>query len=228
MSFAVIGTDTEVGKTVVCATLLLRFARQRRLAYWKPIASGSSEVRDAETVARLLGEHRAAVEILPEVYLFEAPVSPHLAARLEGRTLDPGVVARAFDEHRAANQGRAMIVEGVGGLLVPLTDDGFLFPGVLSGLGLPCVVVARSTLGTINHTLLTLEAARLRGLRVGGVILNGPPDAENRRAIERFGQTEVLGELPRLAALSPEALAEAAARLDPEGRLLALLDDGAA
>lgn len=227
MSLAVVGTDTEVGKTVVSAALLLRLAGKRRLAYWKPIATGAGAGRDTETVAGLLGARRAAVDILPEAYLFDAPLSPHLAARRAGRELEPALVIRAFADHRTADPLRALIVEGVGGLLVPLTEQGALLADLLAELGLPCLVVARSTLGTINHTLLTLEAARARGLRVAGVVLNGPSDLENRRAIERFGHVEVLGELPRLESLNPATLAEAARRLDPEGRLPALVDDAA-
>jgi malonyl-CoA O-methyltransferase len=226
MSFAVIGTDTEVGKTVVSAALLWRLAGKRPLAYWKPIATGSAEGRDAETVGDLLGVGRAgapAVEILPETYLFREPISPHVAARHEGRVVDPHRVVRDFAAHRRAVPGRALLVEGVGGLLVPLTDDGFLLTGLLAALALPCVLVARSSVGTINHTLLALEAARVRGLRIAGVVMSGAPHPENRRAIERFGQVEVLGELPFLAPLSSSTLAAAARALDPDDRLVELL-----
>lgn len=227
MSFAVVGTDTEVGKTIVCAALLVRLAPGRRLGYWKPIASGAAvDGRDVETVRGLVARAASPVEILDEAYLFDAPLSPHVAARREGRRVDPHRVRALFDAHRAAAPDRALLVEGVGGLLVPLTDEGFLLPGLLADLDLPCVVVARSTIGTINHTLLTLEALRTRGLRVAGVILNGPPNPENRRAIERFGQIEILGELPRLAALTPDDLAAAAAALDPEDRLAPLVGEG--
>ena len=229
MSFAVIGTDTGVGKTVVCAALLRRLSSAlspgRSMAYWKPIATGSDEDRDADTVAELLGGEATIageIEILPESYLFRAPVSPHLAARLEGKTIDPALVVNALDRHRAAAPGRGLVVGGVGVLLVPLTDSGVLFPGLLSAFGLPCVLVARGTLGTINHTLLTLEAARVRGLEIVGVILNGRSEVENRRAIERFGQVEVLGELPRIDPLAAASLAVAARSLDPDRRLESL------
>ncbi|MEO8504791.1 MAG: dethiobiotin synthase [Acidobacteriota bacterium] len=231
MSVAVIGTDTGVGKTMVCAALLRRLSStekpRRSIAYWKPIATGSDEDRDTSTIVELLGGEAAiadGIEILPESYLFRTPVSPHLAARLEGKTIDPVLVVAAFDRHRNAVPGRALIVEGVGGLLVPLTDSGVLFPGLLSAFGLPCVLVARGTLGTINHTLLTLEAARVRGLEIAGVILNGRCEAENRRAIERFGQVEILGELPPIEPLTADSLAVAARSLDPEGHLESLFE----
>ena len=230
MSFAVLGTDTDVGKTVACAALLLRLSgRCGRWGYWKPIASGARRApdgsggRDAETVAALLADAApGAIDILPETYLFEAPLSPHLAARLEGRTVDPARVLRDFARHRASAP-RSLVVEGVGGLLVPLDENGSLLADLIGAMALPSVVVARSTLGTINHTLLTLEAARARGLRVVGVILNGPPNLENRRAIERFGGVAVLGELPWLDALSRSALAAAAAALDPDDVLVGQL-----
>ncbi len=222
MSFLVVGTDTEVGKTVVSAALVLKLAAARRVAYWKPIATGAIEGRDVEEVGRLTAG--TAAEVLAESFLFDPPVSPHLAARLAGRAIDRERVNADFAAHRAASPGRALVIEGVGGLLVPLDDVGTLFPDLVAPWGLPCVVVARSGLGTINHTLLTLEAARRRGLAVAGVIFNGMPHMENQRAIERLGDVEVFGTLPRLQPLSAAALGAAAATLDPEGRLEALCD----
>ena len=222
---AVIGTDTDVGKTVACAAILQRLASSgfARLAYWKPIATGARQGRDVDAVGRLLEGAPAEIDLLPESCLFEAPLSPHLAASLEGRAVDTLAVVRDFAEHLAAVPGRPLVVEGVGGLLVPLSEDGTLQPALLALLDLPCLLVARSTLGTINHTLLTLEAARGRGLRVAGVLLVGPPDAENRRAIERWGEVDVFGEIPPLAPLAAATLGDAARALDPADRIAGLL-----
>jgi dethiobiotin synthase len=244
---AVVGTDTEIGKTVVSALVVARYAPEHPLSYWKPVASGAdTDERDTETVRWLTGAESGdpagrpagPVEILPEEYLFGRPLSPHLAARLEGRRVEPERLLERYRQLRRREEGRTLVVEGVGGLLVPLTetgagDDGAAAAGLLlidllPALDLACLLVARSTLGTINHSLLSLEALRDRGVEVAGVVLVGPPNLENRRAVERFGRAEVIGELPPLDPLSPETLQEAARGFDPEGRLRGYLtrDEG--
>lgn len=214
MSLAVVGTGTEVGKTVVCALLLARYGGERRLAYWKPVATGATEGRDTETIERLAGDRG---EILPESYLFREPLSPHLAARLEGRSIDPAFLLAEHQRLRGADPQRALIVEGAGGLLVPLTDDGYLLGDLLAAMHLPSLLVALSTLGTINHTLLTLAAMRSREIPLAGVVLNGPRNPENRRAIERFGRVEVVAEFEPLEPLDRAAVARVAAGFDPAG-----------
>jgi malonyl-CoA O-methyltransferase len=233
---AVVGTDTEVGKTVVAAVLAASWANSWAeggpVAYWKPVATGGypgDPDRDAATAARLLGP---GVEILPETYLFPDPLSPHLAARLAGAAIDPARVLADLDRHRSEGLGigraqgraqdRALVVEGVGGVLVPFTDEGYLLADLLVAARLPCLLVARSTLGTINHTLLSLEALRARSLEVAGVVLDGPPNPENRRAIERLGRVTVIAEIPPLT-LDRAGIAAAARAFDPEGRLWRLL-----
>jgi malonyl-CoA O-methyltransferase len=225
---AVVGTDTEVGKTVVAAVLAASWANSwaegNPVAYWKPVATGGypgDPDRDAATAARLLGP---GVEILPETYLFPDPLSPHLAARLAGAAIDPARVLADLDRHRSEGvvHDRALVVEGVGGVLVPFTDEGYLLADFLVEARLPCLLVARSTLGTINHTLLSLEALRARSLQVAGVVLDGPPNPENRRAIERLGRVTVIAEVPPLT-LDHAGIAAAARAFDPEGRLWRLL-----
>ncbi len=225
MSLAVVGTGTDVGKTVISALVLARYAGPRPLAYWKPLATGAGGdagperlPTDSETVARLAPPE---VEILAERYLFAPPVSPHLAARLAGTVIDPAAVLAAFAAHRAARPERALVVEGVGGLLVPLNENALLID-LLAAAGLPCLLVAKSGLGTINHTLLSLEALRGRGIAVLGVVMNGPPDAENRAAIERFGGVPVIAEvapIEPLASFDRAAVARAAGDFDPTARL---------
>jgi len=210
VSLAVVGTGTEVGKTVVSAVLLARYAGSGALAYWKPVATGAGDGHptDSATVRRLAP---AAIEVLPESYLFREPLSPHLAARLEGATIDPARLLADLARHRAAAPRRALVVEGVGGLLVPLTDGGDLLIDWLAAADLPCLLVAASGLGTINHTLLSLAALRARGMAIAGVVLDGPPNAENRAAIERFGQVTVVAELAPMTPMAPLAPLDAAA-----------------
>jgi dethiobiotin synthase len=208
MSLIVTGTDTGVGKTVVSALLLLRYAgRQPR--YWKPVATGAAS-RDSSSIDRW-----TEAPVIAERYLYHPPVSPHLAARRARRPIDPAGIVHAC----RMLEGWPLVIEGIGGALVPLTDRGFLFADLCRALRLPCLVVARSTLGTINHTLLTLEALRTRRVSVAGVVFNGPPDRENRRAVERFGRTRVLAQVPPLGRLSAAALRRAARRFDPRGAL---------
>ncbi|KAB2961909.1 MAG: dethiobiotin synthase [Thermoanaerobaculia bacterium] len=215
MSVFVAGTDTGVGKTLVSALLLARYARELELVYWKPVATGAGVERDRTTVAELVpGAGTAA-----EAYLFADAVSPHLAARREGEAIGLERIGARWRELSAVFPGAGFVVEGAGGLLVPLDDEGTLLTDLIATLGLPVVLVARSTLGTINHTLLSLEALARRDLALAGVVLCGPPDAENRRAIERLGGVEVIAEVPRLDAVAPATVAAAAAELDPSGAL---------
>ena len=216
MSFIVIGTDTEIGKTITCAILLARYAATIPFAYWKPIATGSIEDRDTLTVKSLCGNK---VEVLPESYLFEPPVSPHLAARQAGRVIDPQKILQALNNYQEAEPNRPLLIEGVGGLLVPLNEKGYLLADLIQEMNLPCLLVSSSRLGTINHTLLTLEALRTRQISLLGVILNGPHNKENRSAIEKFGKAKILGEVEPLDPLTPENITSASLLLDPQGYL---------
>jgi dethiobiotin synthetase len=210
----VTGTDTNVGKTVTAAALLHRYRHIVPLRYWKPVQTGIEQDDDTEEVARLV-ECEAAQGIR-----LHHPVSPHLAAQRCATTITLNAI-RTFlpaDAHDAS-----WIVEGAGGVLVPLNEHE-LMVDLVRTLHLPAVVVARSTLGTINHTLLTLEALRGRSLCVAGVVMSGERNPDNRAAIEHYGRCPVLGEMPVFHPLTRAALGEwAAAELDPEGRLLEFL-----
>ena len=216
MTLVVVGTGTDVGKTVTCAVLLWRY-QELGIRYWKPVATGAGRARDVLSVKRL-GPPTAS--ILEERYRFDPPVSPHLAARGAGKAIEPRAILAAFRGHLREMPSRAgLLIEGIGGLLVPLNDRGYLLADLLGELAQPCVLVALSTLGTINHTLLTLEAMRKRRLELAGVILCGPPNVENRAAIERFGGAKVVGEIAPISPLGRKAVAKAAARFDRGGLL---------
>ena len=210
----VTGTDTGVGKTVVSAALLRRYGGEAPLRYWKPIQTGVPPDDDTAEVRRLAAG--AGGEVVDGGIRLPYPVSPHLAAARAGETIDLApLVARPAGEPDAC-----WIVEGAGGLLVPINRFA-LMADLIGRLELAAVVVARSSLGTINHTLLTLEALRARSLAVAGVVMVGDPDRDNREAITRYGQVDVLGELPRLEPLSAAALdGWVRGGLDPGGRLL--------
>src|SRR5215831_11528812 len=153
----VTGTDTNVGKTVLSAVLVGALNRK----YWKPIQTGASQGTDRETVLRLVdGKPDRAFS---ETYIFDPPVSPHLAARLAG-------VVIKLSNIRRPDCDDALIIEGAGGLLVPINDDA-LMTDVIHRLGVPIVIATRSGLGTINHTLLTVAAARNAQIEIIGVVM---------------------------------------------------------
>lgn len=189
MRVFVTGTDTDAGKTVACAWLCLHSGAD----YWKPIQSGHPPDRDAETVIRLSGARAH-----PERFLLRAPLSPHHAAAREDLRI-------SLDDFRLPETSRPLVIEGAGGVLAPVNESATMLD-LMARLAAPVIVAARSGLGTINHTCLTLAALNGRGLPVLGVILCGPANPENRAAIEHFGHTRVLAEIPPLDPLNREAL----------------------
>jgi dethiobiotin synthetase len=215
----VTGTDTGVGKTVVSAAIMHRYRSGIPLRYWKPIQTGIEQDDDTAEVKRL-GDCRPD-ELRQEGARLPHPVSPHLAARLSGTTI---ALRPLVDSIAGQRQPIRWIVEGAGGVLVPINDAEMMID-FMSLLRLPVIVVARTALGTINHTLLTIEALGRRALHVAGVVMVGDRNAENRAAIERYGASVVVGEMPRFTRLDAADLAAwAAAELDPQRRLLEWLE----
>jgi dethiobiotin synthetase len=188
----VTGTDTGVGKTIFAAAL----ARALGAAYWKPIQSGlDDELSDSET-ARALGVR----QILPEAYRFAHPLSPHRAAELAEVVIDPARLTLPIAD--------ALVIEGAGGLLVPITRS-LLFADLFLRWQARIVLVARTSLGTINHSLLSLEAMRMRGIPVLGIAFVGEPNEDNEATIAALGDVKRLGRLPHLDGLDAESLAAA-------------------
>ena len=194
--FFVTGTDTGVGKTVVLALLCAALDA----IYWKPIQTGTREGADRPTVMRLAGLPRTRTA--PEAYRFAPPVSPHLAARRAGVRIE----LRKIKLPRIG-AGENLIAEGAGGALVPINETQ-LTTNLMRHLGLPVLLVTRTTLGTINHTLLSLAALRAARLNVRGVIMVGRVNRDNREAIEQYGGAAVVGLVPRLARIDRGVLLE--------------------
>ena len=182
----VTGTDTGIGKTVFSAGL----TRALGATYWKPVQSGLDEATDSETVAHLSGR-----PVLPEAYRLQLPASPHLSAEAEGVEINLARLAPPPVEG-------PLVIEGAGGLMVPLTRQ-HLFLDVIAGWQAPVVLVARTSLGTINHSLLSLAALRSMACTVAGVVFVGDEMADSRRTIAEMGQVRDLGRLPFLADLTP-------------------------
>ncbi len=214
----VTATDTGVGKTVVAAAICAALrARGERVAAYKPVLTGTDEPVDPDwpaddvLLASATGEAPGDIATVR----FGPPVSPHLAAALAGTRLDPAALRAAFAARAATAD--VVIAEGVGGLLVPLAPD-YLVRDLARDLGLPLVIAARPGLGTINHTLLTLSAARAAGLIVAGVVITPWPaepcamEDDNRETITRLGAVDV-ATLPPLPRADPALLAAAGAQL---------------
>jgi dethiobiotin synthetase len=192
--FFITGTDTGVGKTVASALLCAALDA----SYWKPIQTGTREGTDASIVIRLAEISRNRT--VPEAYRFAPPVSPHLAARRAGVRIDLRKIQVTCIEAR-----ESLIVEGAGGVLVPINDRQ-LMVDLMKQLGLPVLLVARTSLGTINHTLLSLAALRAAKLHLRGVIVAGKQNRENCKAIEKYGDVRVVGWIPLLKKIDRAAL----------------------
>jgi dethiobiotin synthetase len=191
-TIVVTGTDTDIGKTVFAAGLAVALGA----TYWKPVQAGLDEGGDRDTVRRL-----GVTRILPEAYRLATPCSPHRAAAIDGVTIDPARLALPVVDG-------PLVVEGAGGVLVPLADD-LLYADVFARWGAPVVLVARTALGTINHSLLSIEALRSRGVPILGVAFIGEPVEDSEATIARIGGVKRLGRLGRVAPLDAATLAQA-------------------
>jgi len=192
LRIVVTGTDTGIGKTIFAAGL----TQYLDGTYWKPVQAGRDGETDAAVVRRLSG--LPAGRILPESWRLRAPASPHWAAECDGVAIDPDALV-------PPQVAGPLIIEGAGGLMVPLTRR-VLFIDVFARWGAPVVLCARTGLGTLNHTLLSLEALQRRGIAILGVALIGDPHPDNERTLAALGGVPMLGRLPRLDPLTPQTL----------------------
>ncbi len=190
----VCGTDTDIGKTVVSAWLV----QGLNATYWKPIQSGLDTGGDTAQVCKILNLSRE--RWLPEAYKFQAAVSPHWAAEKERKCIDPKKLKIPSGRHN-------LVIETAGGLFVPLNRQ-LLQIDQLMQWSLPVVLVAKTGLGTLNHTLLSIESLRSRHIPILGLILNGPTHEDNPKTLEAFGNIKILGHLPPLEELNSKELAD--------------------
>ena len=188
--FVVTGTDTGIGKTVFSAAL----AGALGLPYWKPIQSGLEEETDSEAVARLAG-----VRVHPEAWRLVTPASPHLAAEIDGVTIDADALVPPPGD---------LLIEGAGGALVPVTRT-LLYADLFARWQIPVIVCARTALGTINHSLLTIEALKARHVPIHGIAFVGEAAPDSEAIIAALSGAKRLGRLPHLDALTPEGVAAA-------------------
>lgn len=191
------GTDTGVGKTVISAMIVAGTGAE----YWKPVQCGTDETTDREWVIRSAGVPPSRT--YKEAYLLKHPLSPHAAARCEGVTIDLGAITLP-----PSSPSRSLVVEGAGGIMVPLNDRHYMVD-LMKRLKLPVLLVASSRLGTINHTLLSLEQLRRHGLEILGVVVNGHRNLSNRDAIRGYGGVAILAEVEPLQRIDPNTLKKA-------------------
>ena len=188
------GTDTDVGKTIVSSF----FVQGLEGTYWKPIQRGTEEGTDTKTVCNLLSLEPS--RYLSEIYKFKAPVSPHWAAEKESSFIEPSNL-------KLPDLDKLIIIETAGGLMVPLNRN-WLQIDQLKAWGSPIILVARTGLGTLNHTLLSLEALKNRNIDVIGIVLNGPPHNDNPKTLEQFGDTKILASLPIFDKVNAKVLSQ--------------------
>lgn len=187
------GTDTGIGKTVVSAMLTAGLDA----SYWKLVQSGLEEETDTEFVKRVTEVPKE--QIIPERYRLTEPLSPHASAEIDG-------ISISLDDFELPefNTGH-LVIEGAGGLLVPINGEDMIID-LIQTLDVPVLLVVRSELGTLNHTFLSLEALRSRDIPILGVVMNGPKNESNRKAIEKYGEIKVLAELDRIKNLNNNTL----------------------
>ncbi|MDI3534459.1 MAG: dethiobiotin synthetase [Thermosediminibacterales bacterium] len=210
----VIGTDTDVGKTVVTGGLvyLLR-SKGYNTCYFKPVLSGAINEDgclipgDTRFVKAVSGLEEDYQNITP--YIFKTPVSPLLASKMEDKPIDVGVIREKFQYLKSKYD--YIVAEGSGGLIVPLTDDGYMLYDLVRELDMHSIVVTRAGLGTINHTVLTVRYAQSVGIRVKGIIMNGYTgcslcEDDNIEVIEKLTEIPVIGVIHRMDGIDVEKL----------------------
>ncbi len=195
----VAGTGTGIGKTVVSAIL----TEALHADYWKPVQCGNLESTDKKVVQSLVSN--SVSRFYPEAYLFKTPSSPHYAAQVENTEIKPERLNVPESEIR-------LLIEGAGGLLVPLSTD-YVFIDLIKHLQASVILVSKNYLGSINHTLLSLEVLKQRGIDVLGVIYNGKNYFDNQEIIYNFSQVPKLGEVDAAREVNPEFIKEQAAKL---------------
>ena len=190
------GTDTSVGKTLVSAGLSYHL----KSYYWKPIQTGSNEKKDSQFLSRFIEKKK----ILPEAYIFKNPLSPNQASELEHKEIELSVIHTYF---KKISKNKKLVIEGAGGVFVPLNKKNHMMD-LMKKFKIPVLLVARSGLGTLNHSLLSLEALRRRDLHVLGLVLVGKPHPYNKKTLEAWGKIKVLWEVKWKATLSEKKIKE--------------------
>lgn len=194
-SYFITGIGTGIGKTIVSAIITEKLEAD----YWKPIQSGDLAQSDSLIIESLIANHKSKIH--PEQYRLNHPLSPHLSAKLDGITID-------LTKFKLPETNNRLIIEGAGGLMVPLNDQ-HLIVDLIKKLGHQVILVSQSYLGSINHTLLTINTLQQYQIPIKGIIFNGEPNIESEKYILSYGNLLNLGNIPVLKTLSRENIIEA-------------------
>jgi len=208
--FIICGTDTDIGKTLISSF----FVRGLNSFYWKPIQSGIESQTDSQTVKKLTQVGRE--KIIKEAYVFTKPLSPHWAAEIDQKTIN-------FDKLRLPKVQGSLIVETAGGLMVPITRD-FLQIDQIKQWNLPVILVCKSSLGTLNHTLLSIEALKLRNIEILGLVVNGEKHFDNPKTLVDFSGIPLITEFPYIKKIDSNNLDILWKELDIKNKLISLLN----
>ena len=210
LKLIICGTDTDVGKTLISSF----FVRGLKSFYWKPIQSGIETETDSQSILRLSGIKKE--KILKEAYIFEKPVSPHWAAEIDGKKIDINLLdLPKIDD--------SIVIETAGGLMVPITRN-FLQIDQIRKWNLPVMIVCRSSLGTLNHTLLTIEALKKRNIKILGLIINGEKHLDNPKTLREFSKLPIIAEFPRLSNIDKNNLDRLWQELNIEKNLASIIN----
>lgn len=193
-TYFITGIGTGIGKTIVSAIL----TEKLKADYWKPVQSGDLEISDSLFVKHLVSPDTV---IHPEAYRLSEPLSPHLSARLDGINI-------TLESIRKPQTSNHLIIEGAGGLMVPLNDDELILD-LIKSLQAQVIVVSQNYLGSINHTLLTLEILKANQIDIAGLIFNGTANEESEQYITQYSKVKVLGRIPKMSIVDSEHIAEA-------------------
>ena len=208
--FIICGTDTDIGKTLISSF----FVRGLNSFYWKPIQSGIESQTDSQIVEKLSRSNRE--KIIKEAYVFTKPVSPHWAAEIDQQTIN-------FEMLRLPKVNGSLIVETAGGLMVPITRN-FLQIDQIKKWDLPVILVCKSSLGTLNHTLLSIEALQRRNINILGLVINGEKHLDNPKTLVKFSGIPIITEFPFIKEIDSDNLDILWKELDIKNKLVSILN----
>ncbi len=208
--FIICGTDTDIGKTLISSF----FVRGLNSFYWKPIQSGIESEIDSQAVARLAKVNKK--KIIKEAYIFREPVSPHWAAEIDQKVIN-------FQRLNLPNVDGSLIVETAGGLMVPITRN-YLQIDQIKKWDLPLILVCRSGLGTLNHTLLSIEALKKRNIRILGLVINGNKHLDNPKTLTEFTNLPIIAEFPYIDKIDSNNLDILWKELNIKNKLITILN----
>jgi dethiobiotin synthetase len=199
-TYFITGIGTGIGKTIVSAII----TEKLQADYWKPIQSGDLDQSDSMKIQSLISNNKTVIH--PEAFKLTQPLSPHLSAKLDDIVL-------SIQKLETPLTTNALIIEGAGGLMVPLNDQELMIDYIES-LEVEVILVSQNYLGSINHTLLSIAALQSKGIAVKGIIFNGNPNEESQRYIEQYSHIKILGYVPELQTITKESISEAGQYLE--------------